>query len=176
MDSLIILGSSFIKRSSKYYNFFLKDKTNNHLMIGNYESKENIYRYLNIEKRPFYITNINIFISDNGNFRDGKYGNECELKNGIQMYVKGIGYERYIFGLEEPILKNTDWLKYNCKVELIKLGNKITNFRVVFNFHTDTDTYIKLYPGESICVLLKDNFSTLIEHTFNITGHYGTKE
>ena len=62
MDSLIKLGTNFIKKSSKFYTFFLKDKSNNHLMVGNYSKKKNIYRYLNIEKRPFYVTNITICI------------------------------------------------------------------------------------------------------------------
>jgi hypothetical protein len=176
MDSLIKLGTSFIKKSSKYYSFFLKDLKNNHLMIGNYTKTKNTYRHINIEKRPFYVTNINICISDNGKFKDNYYGCECKLENGIKMYVKGLGYERNIFGLEEPILKNTDWLKYNCKVELIKIGNTISTLRIIFNFHSDTDTYIRLYPSESICLTLNDDFSSLSEQTVNITGHYGTKE
>jgi len=176
MDSLIKLGTAFIKKSSKFYTFFLKDKSNNHLMIGNYLKKKKTFRYLNIEKRPFYVTNITIFISDNGSFSDNKYGCECELENGIKMYIKGLAYQRNIFGLEESILKNTDWLKYNCNVEMFKIGNKKTSMRIKFNFHTDTDTYIKLYPSESICLDLNDNFSTLSEQTVNITGHYGTKE
>jgi|ETNmetMinimDraft_8_1059916.scaffolds.fasta_scaffold121495_2 hypothetical protein len=176
MDTLIKLGTSFIKKSSKFYTFFLKDKMNNHLMIGNYSKNKNVYRHLNIEKRPFYVTNITIFISDNGSFKDEKYGCECNLENGIKMYIRGLAYQRNIFGLEEPILKNTDWLKYNCGVEIIKIGNKKTSLRVKFNFHTDTDTYIKLYPSESLCLDLNDDFSTLSEQTVNITGHYGTKE
>ena len=176
MDTLIKIGTNFIKKSSKFYTFFLKDKINNYLMVGNYLHKKNIYRHLNIEKNPFYITNITIFISDNGIFSDRNYGSKCQLENGIKMYIKGIGYQRNIFGLEEPILKNSDWFKYNCGVEIIKMGNRITIMRIKFNFHTDTDTYIKLNPGESICVKLNDDFSTLLEQTMNITGHYGIKD
>ena len=40
MDTLIKIGTNFIKKSSKYYSFFLKDKINNHLMIGNYLKKK----------------------------------------------------------------------------------------------------------------------------------------
>tara|TARA_B110001454_G_scaffold218932_1_gene248647 strand:- start:9143 stop:9673 length:531 start_codon:yes stop_codon:yes gene_type:complete len=176
MDTLIKIGTNFIKKSSKFYTFFLKDKMNNHIMTGNYSNKKNIYRHLNIEKRPFYITNITIFVSDNGTFNDQNYGSECKLEKGIKMYIKGLGYKRNIFGLEEPILRNSDWLKYNSGVEIIKMGNRRTIMRIKFNFHTDTDTYIKLYPSESICLDLNDDFSTLFEQTVNITGHYGTKD
>jgi hypothetical protein len=176
MDSLIKIGTSFIKKSSKFYSFFLKDKSNNHIMIGNYSKKSNIFRYINTEKRAFYVTSIVILISDDGSFNDLKYGNSCNLNNGIKMYIKGLLYERGIFGYDEGIIKNTDWLKYNCETKKIKLGNKLTNLKITFNFHSASDTYIKLYPGESINMLLNDDFSSLFEQTVNITGHYGTKE
>lgn len=172
MDSLITLATRFVKNTSKYYNFFLKDENDNKLMIGDYREQKKIFKFSNIERKSFYITNIVIFIADNDNIKHDYYGSDLNLENGIKLYIKGLLYKRSIF--EEPIYTNMDWLKYNCKTEFMKLG-KINTIRVTFNFHQDTDSFIRLLPSETIICELNDNFTSLIEQTINITGHYGEK-
>jgi len=169
---IAITASKFVKNSSKYYNFFLKDENDNEEMIGDYSNNKKKFKFSNIEKKTFYITNIVILISDNDTIKNNYYGSDIVLGNGLNLYVKGLIYKRNIF--EMPIYKNVDWLKYNCNIEKIDLGN-VKNLRITFNFHSDTDTYIKLLPTESLICELNDNYTSLLEHTINITGHYGEK-
>lgn len=172
MDSLITLATRFVKNTSKYYNFFLKDENDNKLIIGDYKEEKKLFKFTNVERKSFYITNIVILIVDNDTIKGTNYGSDIILENGLQLYIKGLIYKRNIF--EEPIYTNIDWLKYNCKTELIKMG--LTNaLKVTFNFHQDTDSYIRLLPTESIICEVNDNYSNLLEHTINITGHYGEK-
>lgn len=172
MDSLITLATRFVKNSSKYYNFFLKDENDNKHIIGDYRETKKIFKFSNIERKSFYITNIVILIADNDTLKHDFYGSDIILNNGLELYIKGLLYKRNI--IEEPIYNNLDWLKYNCKTEIIKLG-QINTIKITFNFHQDTDSYIRLLPTESIICELNDNFTSLIDHTINITGHYGEK-
>lgn len=172
MDTLLSFATKYIKNSSKYYNFFLKDENDNETMIGDYSEQSKKFKYTNIEKRTFYVTNIVIMITDNFNFSGSCYGSDIELNNGISLYVNGLLYKRDLF--EQNIYKNRDFFKYNCNVEKIQLTNEYI-FKITFNFHSDTDTYIRLLPSESIVCELNDNFTDLIDHTINITGHYGEK-
>lgn len=172
MDSLITLATRFVKNTSKYYNFFLKDENNNSSIIGDYRDQKKVFRFSNTEKRSFYVTNITILIIDNSTFKSSYYGSDLSLENGIKLYVKGLIYKRNIF--EEPIYSNLDWFKYNCETKMEQIGT--TNIlKVTFNFHKDTDSFIRLLPTESIVFKVNDNFTNLLEHTVNITGHYGDK-
>jgi len=172
MDSLITVATRFMKNSSKYYNFFLTDENNNSKMIGDYREITKKFKFSNIEKKTFYITNIVISITDNEKFKSLVYGSDLELQNGIRLCIKGLLYERNI--IENNIFTNEDWLKYNCSVEQFTFGTT-TTLRVTFNFHKDTDSFIRLLPSESFVCYLKDNFTSLLSHTINITGHYGEK-
>ena len=67
MDTLITIASRFIKGSSKYYNFFLKDENDNEHIIGDYRNEKKIFKFTNIEKKNFYITTIVLMIADNDN-------------------------------------------------------------------------------------------------------------
>lgn len=172
MDSLISLATRFVKNTSKYYNFFLKDENNNNLIIGDYREQKKLFKYTNIEKKSFFITNVVILVVDNDNIKPDFYGSDLSLDNGIRFYVKGLFHRRDIF--EEPIITNLDWLKYNCKTEFIKFGT-VNTIKVTFNFHLDTNSFIRLLPTESIVFEVNDNFTSLLQHTVNITGHYGEK-
>lgn len=172
MDSLISLATRFVKNSSKYYNFFLKDQNDNNSIIGDYREQKKMFKYSNIERKSFYITNIVILIVDNDNFKSEFYGSDLILENGINLYIKGIIYNRNIF--QEPIYTNLDWYKYNCTIKRERIDT--TNIlKITFNFHQDTDSYIRLLPTESLIFEVNDNFTNLLEHTVNITGHYGEK-
>lgn len=172
MDSIITLATRFIKNTSKYYNFFLKDENNNISIIGDYRQQKKIFKYSNIEKKYFYITTIVILIVDNDNFQSSYYGSDLTLNNGIKLYVKGLLYKRNIF--EEEIYTNVDWYKYNCQIKKEKMSTS-NILKVTFNFHQDADTYIRLLPTESLVLEVNDNFTHLLQHTINITGHYGEK-
>lgn len=172
MDSLITLATRFIKNTSKYYNFFLKDENDNNSIIGDYREQKKIFKFSNIEKKSFYITNIVILIVDNDTFKPSYYGSDLILQNGVKLYIKGLLYKRNIF--EDPIYSNLDWFKYNCETKIEKISS--TNLlKITFNFHKDTDSFIRLLPSESIIFEVNDNFTTLLDHTINITGHYGEK-
>ena len=172
MDSLITVATRFIKNTPKYYNFFLTDENNNSKMIGDYRDTIKKFKFTNIEKRTFYITNIVISISDNEKFKSLVYASDLELENGIRLSVKSLFYQRNI--IENNIFTNEDWLKYNCNVEEFNFGTT-TTLRITFNFHKDTDSFIRLLPTESLVCYLNDDFTSLLSQTINITGHYGEK-
>jgi len=138
--------------------------------VGDFSLDQEDYEYINIDKRKLFITNLTICIEDNAKLKFDKYGAETKLKKGIKLYYTSSGKKTYIFGEEQSVRCNRDWLQYSCDLEQISFNNNHSFLKIKFNFHKENNQYIILPKGEKICMELNDDFSGLENQTFHLTG------
>ena len=119
----------------------------------------------------YEINRVIIFIKDTQGIDADKYGNGITLANGIEVeHIASDGAtvkDDLTGGL--PIKSNGDWARLCYDVQLLEFGtgNEIVSVRWTLE---KTGKPLILGPGEYLRFTLSDDFSGLIEHTFNVQG------
>ena len=111
-----------------------------------------------------------VFIEDSGNFPSGSYGNIGALANGIELREERINNTVKLTS-ESPIKTNAEWSKFCYDVNYVDFGSGNNHLSVRWTF-ANSGSPVRLYPGESFLAYLSDNFTGLIQHTFEIQGQY----
>ena len=139
--------------------------------VGDYTMEKEDFEHINKDNKKLFITTLTICIEDNAKLKYNRYAAESKLKNGIKLYYTSSGKKTYIFGDEEPILCNKDWIQYPCSVEQTSF-NQHSFLKVKFDFAKNHNQHIVLTKNEKMCVELHDDFSQLENHSFHITGFH----
>ena len=118
----------------------------------------------------YLIHRIIIHITDVGNPDSGKYGNNITLTNGINIEVLDSD-DNVLEDLTDgfPVKTNADWGRFSYDVQDISFGSGDSSVGCRWSFDKAGDP-ITLKPGERFAVMLNDDFSGLVEHTFHIQG------
>ncbi len=122
------------------------------------------------ENETWIISRMMIHIEDTGGTATNKYGSVNQLANGtiIRTNISGVIYNF----TDEPVDSNADWGEYNYDVTYLNFGggnaNEVINSRWTFS---NGGAYVKLEYGDSFQVVIQDDISALVEHTFLIHGY-----
>lgn len=155
----------------------LRDENDFTNQIGDFhgdigDSKE-VY-YVNEEKNKIKINSFTVFFRLSSLEADS-YGLKERLQKGYNICVTNYkGVKTYIFDQDKPIKVNEDLFKYGFEFNTVNLSyntgsekSKKMNYKI-FTFKKRFDEPIILKTGESISVLLRDDFTYLHEHKFLI--------
>jgi len=106
-------------------------------------------------------------------FSGSLYGTDIVLSNGIEVQVTDGDFSaKADLSNGDPILSNTDWQKFaDPKFSTYSLGDRSTVF--VWNFAAAGAPLILNGANEDrLVVLLEDNFTGLVDHTFTAQGYW----
>ena len=113
-----------------------------------------------------------VFIQDTGAFDSDKYGNGIALANGIQVRVQDDSETISDMTNDLPIKTNTHWARmcYDIDLNTFGVGDEVMVVRWTFN---KAGQFIRLdgSQNERLEVVLNDDFSALVDHTFLIQGY-----
>lgn len=119
----------------------------------------------------WYVARVLVYIRDTGAFDADKYGNNITLTNGIALKTYRNGVEQNNLTNSQTVKANSHWGKYCYDTFLSTYGVGDQSLSARWTF-TKAGVYIRLDGDEndSIEVELNDDFSGLVEHTFNFQG------
>ena len=110
-------------------------------------------------------------IEDSGAPDSGKYGNNITLTNGITITVNEANNDVRSTLTPDPVMTNAEWATYchDLTAHTWGSGNDTLTVRWTFTKGIGDDGVV-LDPGESIRVILNDDFSDLVAHKFLFQG------
>ena len=158
-------------RSTDLYRFLdtVGDGTGDSNANGNYATIPKNFMYTcPADVRYVTINRLIIYIEDTGNFSADGYGALSGLTNGIQVRVEHAG-ETILLTNNKPVKTNLHWGQMCYDTSYISFGSGDNGLTVRWTFG-NSGKPIKLYPGESLIVLVRDNLSGLVDHTFFAQG------
>jgi len=147
------------------------DGTGTKSAIGNYSSSATSFMIKPPDNYIYYLQRMIVMIEDGGAVDSGAYGNNITLTNGIHIHKSNDDGVILDFTDEFPIKTNADWGKLCYDVHNVNfgLGNEFVNVRWTFA-KSGAPLKIDGNRGEKFEVILNDNFSGLVSHTFNVQG------
>lgn len=139
--------------------------------VGNFAATERVLRIRNVGKQIF-ISELSIVLLDDADFEANGYsGMVLPLTNGVSVSVKlgGLTYDLY----RGKVMRRTvDWIESvsgvfaptfpDLKKPMLKLVQSFTKF--------DQDLIVLNTVGDELSVRLRDDFSSMIRHTFTVSG------
>ena len=147
------------------------DGTGTTSAIGNYSVTQGIFYIQPPSDDVFQINRLIVFVQDTGSFDSGSYGNGITLTNGITVRVQNNQGTFSDLTAGSPIKINPHWkrLCYDANVSAYGLGDESLGVRWTFS---KAGYPIRLDGGsyDRIEVLLDDNFTGLVDHTFLVQG------
>lgn len=137
--------------------------------IGDYSGGLHIFKVTPPTGETWIISRLMVHIEDGNGFQTTSYGAIVGgLTNGVvvRQNISGTLTNLTI----EPIKTNGQWGKYNYDVDLsdFTTGNEVLNSRWTFS---KGGAYIKLEEGDSLQILLNDDLTNLVAHTFLFHGY-----
>lgn len=110
-------------------------------------------------------------IRDNGTLTPSKYGKNLTLANGIDIFIDRGDNEIFTLIDNEPIKRNNQWggLAYDA-TPFASSGEDYQLIR--WSFDRFMKNGLPLSPGDRIVMRIKDDLSSLAEHTFCLEGEY----
>lgn len=150
---------------------FLKDEAtlteSNH--IGDYSLTPRYIVHTPPAGHVSLVMKMSIVIEDAGTLDSGQYGNKVALENGVEIGIKNddgiIG--KFTNGL--PIKTNGDYSRYAESVTEISFGSG-NQFLKIFHEFSAPIILEAEEKNESLYILLNDDFTGIIKHTFYVTG------
>ncbi len=122
------------------------------------------------KNESWIISRLLVTIEDFGTFDAAEYGNGIMLTNGIRVATNQSGRETNITN-GANVMSNAHWARFSYDTTPIDFGTG-NNFLAVRWTFSKSGTWIKLdgSTNDSINVILRDDFSGLVTHTFNFQG------
>jgi len=111
-----------------------------------------------------------VTIEDVGAPDSGKYGNSIALVNGIVITTNEANDDVRSTLTPDPILTNANWASYCHDLTEHAFGTGNDTLTVRWTFTKGDPNGIVLDPGESLRVVLNDDFSDLVSHKFLFQG------
>lgn len=111
---------------------------------------------------------LHIYIEDGGTLDSGFYGNGLTLVNGIRVEVIQNGV---VSGLtNNNVMTNAHWTRVTFNSQVLTFG--IGNAALAFKWDIGaTMVPLALSAGDELAVILNDNFTGLINHSFSMRGY-----
>ena len=111
-----------------------------------------------------------VTIEDAGAPDSGKYGNNLVLTNGIVITVNEANDAVRSTLTPDPVLTNANWASYCHDLTEHAFGTGNDTVTIRWTFTKGNPNGIVLDPGESLRVILNDDFSDLVSHKFLFQG------
>ena len=151
----------------------MKTLENSNNATGDYSSGTTEFIYTNTDAdNTLFVSSLNLKILDNGSFNLSEYGSlGTTAINGINIYYTDTNgtIRNNIIGTTFNINSNADYFNYTTDISVEDLGTGDSIIAVDLNFQKNRAP-IKLGVTDKIAVELQDDFSGLIQHTFQISG------
>jgi len=145
------------------------DGTGDTDFIGDYSVTPVVPRMDCAEDEFLFIHYVTTIIEDATKFDPSKYGNLPALTNGITMGVYGPdGVERHRFN-QHTIKTAAAWI-HQAESSVAQEGTGAHIFIAKLEFTGISADGYRLYPGDSLRVVLNDNFTGLDDHEFVAHG------
>ena len=140
--------------------------------IGNYASTDTPFKVTNDRVgKTLELHRVVIYCEDDASFRNGGYGGLATLTDGIIVRVttKAGGTIELTDGV--PIKNFSDWgrLCYDVTYQEFQTGNNFAHVRWTFS---KSGQPLRLAYGESLEFVMRDSFSGLVGHYFNVQGFW----
>ena len=138
--------------------------------IGNYSQMPAEFQYRQLSCGETHIARLIISLSDQGTLDAGQYGNGIQLRAGIRL-VKKDARGKIVQDLTDgqPVKTNGDWAHFCYDVRPLNFGSGVTHLSARWTFAKSGEPLV-VKQGESLCVLLADDFSGLVSHRFLAQG------
>jgi len=155
---------------------FLENTAGAHIANGDYSGAAETFYFQDV-KRECVIHRMIVSIEDTSGFVADEYGNlGSALGNGVHVLVSDANDE-VLCNLTDgnPIKTSAQWGKFCYDVTLKSWGSTPSNeFILVRWTFAKAGTPLFLRAGDKMKVVLNDNLSGLVSHTFQIQGHYAS--
>jgi len=150
----------------------MRDTNNVYEFTGDYSSASTTAFYRPEHGSTVTITNLIIYIEDNGTIDVERYGAlSAALTNGISVNLSNWDGQIINLTADENIKTNGDWTKYAFDVERKAWGVGNEYIRAVWNFEAfNKKLRLEGREGEALNIVLNDDFSGLVKHNFLIQG------
>ena len=149
------------------------DGTGDANAIGDYSSTVTDFLISHPASAPtnLFINRLIVHIEDTNNWSADNYGNlSGPLTNGISILkLDGNLQVSQTVTEADPIKSNAHWGKFCYDVNLVSFGSGNDFFQVRWTL-AKSGYPARLAPGESFAVRLNDDFTGLVQHTFNFQG------
>ncbi len=165
-------GKSFEDVGSGFYQYLSTDGAGGGTTNadGNYATPTQFYiqdtgRYLAIERLILYVEDV-------GSMDSGQYGNGLTPSNGIRLEIlepDDTLVHDVMAG--NPVTKNLHWQGKCHDLTMSSWGSGNTGYSVRWTF-AKAGKPIILAPGQKLAAILEDNYTGLVEHRFQVQGHY----
>lgn len=143
--------------------------------IGNYTSTE-IFRVMPPGNETWLISNLQVQVEDNGAFVSNRYGVDLSLVNGITIRTN---FSNTLFNYTAilPIITNDHWTRFSHNVFISSFAANNNYLDVAFPLSA-TNNFLMLNgsTNDSIEIVLRDDFTSLVSHTFKYEGYIYQKE
>lgn len=139
--------------------------------IGDYSVVAQNFLFTPPENTFYEVSRMIVQIEDNGNFAADIYGSGTALVNGIQLAKLNSNGDIMVDYMDTiNVTTNAQWaeLCYDIDLSSFGAGNNFLDIRWTF---LASGAPIKLH-NESLALILNDDFSFLVSHTFNLQGNF----
>lgn len=117
----------------------------------------------------YVLREMTISVGDTGAIEINDYGSiSGPLANGVQFYIKKRGVE-ILLGL--PLKTNGGLVDLGpFRDRITYTSNKVTAYEFAINAYADRGIELSGNDGDEFGVIIQDNLSTLLTHTFSVKG------
>ena len=156
------------------------DGTGTKNAIGDFSSTQGRFYFKCAPSEIAHISRVLVSLSDSVVSDSALYGGLAALTNGVVIEVRDAD-DNVIYNItdvDEPVKTNGHWARYSfdtaVKVGDFPLGDDVLVVR--WSFWKFMPQGITLMPGWSLNILLDDDFTGLVSHTFALQGHFSRPE
>lgn len=138
---------------------------------GNYSSAEEIFYIQPPAHQNYLLYRMMAYVKDSGTFDSGSYGNGITLTNGIAVRVSDDSGVQHDLTDGVPVKTNPDWRQhcFDAEPSSYGLGDEALGVRWTFT-RGGPPILLEGANGDRLEVVLHDDFSGLITHTFKVEG------
>ncbi len=164
----------FQRRVDSMYADTVGDGSGTFEAVGNYAGASVDFKFSPPAGSIFRVARLIVFVEDAGAMDSGFYGNGLVLANGIKFYIERNSSKEFPTTTNQaPVKTNGDLaaLCHDLEYRAWGAGNTFLTARWTY---TKFGQYIRLIgdSGDSIGVILNDDFTGLVKHRFCIQGYY----
>jgi len=145
------------------------DGTGTKTANGNYAAAAEEFYIQPAEWQTLSLARLIVYAEDTGGMDNGSYGNGITLTNGIRVILTKDGVDTDLDG-GLAIKSNGQWkrLCYDEHIDSAGSGNDSMAVRWTF---TKAGQELKISGSDKLRVILNDDFTGLIDHTFLVQGY-----
>lgn len=124
-----------------------------------------------VAQKHYEIYSFQATISDDQVFAQIDYGGIVGgLTNGLDLYINVVGVGEFPLLLNFTIKKNSDWFGLTPNVNLTQFSGTAQTLAVHIDIYGEYGIPLRLNPGDSFIVRLRDNFTSLTSQIFAVKG------